>query len=372
MESKANKESKPNKAGVELINRFLEHLRIGINDSLDEKTIKQYKDVVWEYWENIIEFKNLKKTFNAEFAKKYKEYIIEKDSISTVTQKCYQLTRFYQYLYSNPEKYENICKGLKVLKPNRKETIFRTSQKQSSESEKFTMSDFERLIDFPENNIIDKRDKALLCFLLLSAGRIDAIRTAPIGSFNTKNCDFIQNPQLGMKTKFSKYIDSTLFRFKQEYIDIIVNWVNLLVKDYKFGKSAPLFPKITVDYKDTSKYIVTKEFYKNQGSISSILRKRFKNIGQKGFSAHKFRHLALETAWGLIRGGTQFKVVSQNVGHESMTTALKHYANMPPHEYKEIIRNIVPDDSEERLIKDVSTKELSEILAKRLANERNF
>ena len=339
---------------------------------MDEKTIKQYKDVVWEYWEHIIEFKNLKTTFNAEFAKKYKEYIIEKDSISTVTQKCYQLTRFYQYLYSNPEKYENICKGLKVLKPNRKETIFRTSQKQSSESEKFAMSDFERLVDFPENNVIDKRDKALLCFLLLSAGRIDAIRTAPICSFNTKNYDFIQNPQLGMKTKFSKYIDSTLFRFKQEYIDIIVNWVNLLVKDYKFGKSAPLFPKITVDYKDTSKYIVTKEFYKNQGSISSILRKRFKNIGQKGYSAHKFRHLALDTALGLVKNGKQFKAVTQNVGHESVTTVMKSYANMKPQEYKKIVKDLVPDDSEERLIKDVSTEELLEIVKKRLATERSF
>lgn len=372
MESKANKESKPNKAGVELINRFLEHLRIGINDSLDEKTIKQYKDVVWEYWEHIIEFKNLKTTFNAEFAKKYKEYIIEKDSISTVAQKCYQLTRFYQYLYSNPEKYENICKGLKALKLSKKEKTLRNSQKKSSESEKFAMSDFEKLIDFPENNVIDRRDKALLCFLLLSAGRIDAIRTAPIGSFNTKNYDFIQDPQLGMNTKFSKYIDSTLFRFKQEYIDIIVNWVNLLVKDYKFDKSAPLFPIISVDYKDTSKYIVTKEFYKTQGSISSILRKRFKNIGQEGYSAHKFRHLALNTVWGLIRNGTQFKAVSQNIGHESMTTALKHYANMPPHEYKEIIRELVPNDCEERLIKDVSTQELLEIVRKRLANERSF
>lgn len=370
MESKTNKEPKPTKAGVDLINLFSEFLTSGSTEILDDKTARQYTDVIWEYW-NFIGFKDLKKTFNAELVKGYIEFV-KSNNINTLAQKCYQLRRFYIYLYPNPRRPENIRAGLKALKLSKKEKTLRNSQKKSSESEKFAMSDFERLIDFPENNVIDRRDKALLCFLLLSAGRIDAIRTAPIGSFNTTNYDFIQDPQLGMKTKYSKYIDSTLFRFKQEYIDIIVNWVNLLIKDYKFDKSAPLFPKITIDFKDTSKYIVTKEFYKKQGSISSILRKRFKNIGQKRFSAHKFRHLALDTAFGLIRSGKQFKAISQNVGHESMTTALKHYANMAPHEYKEIIRNIVPDDSEERLIKDISTKELSEILAKRLANERNF
>ena len=45
---------------------------------------------------------------------------------------------------------------------------------------------------------------------------------------------------------------------------------------------------------------------------------------------------------------------------------------MKPQEYKKIIRELVPDDSEERLIKDVSTQELLEIVQKRLVNERNF
>ena len=92
------------------------------------------------------------------------------------------------------------------------------------------MDEFNEIIDFPVNNDIDRRDKALLCFLLLSAGRVDAVRTLSLGALNPKTLDLVQDPTEGVHTKRNKYIIGTLFRFDEVYTDIIRDWLQFLTE----------------------------------------------------------------------------------------------------------------------------------------------
>ena len=59
--------NKPNRLGESLINEFCTYLIVGTKMSYDEKTVKQYKDDIWDYWEKT-GFENLKE-FNADKAK---------------------------------------------------------------------------------------------------------------------------------------------------------------------------------------------------------------------------------------------------------------------------------------------------------------
>ncbi len=56
--------NKPNLKEQALIEEYCTYLCIGTRESYDKKTIKQYRDDIWEYWE-ITEFANLK-DFNAD------------------------------------------------------------------------------------------------------------------------------------------------------------------------------------------------------------------------------------------------------------------------------------------------------------------
>jgi len=62
----------------------------------------------------------------------------------------------------------------------------------------------------PESEV-SMRDRALVCFTLLTGARISAIISLPIKSFDKEKLTVDQDPKLGIQTKFAKRIVTTLF-----------------------------------------------------------------------------------------------------------------------------------------------------------------
>jgi site-specific recombinase XerD len=65
---------------------------------------------------------------------------------------------------------------------------------------------------------IDKRDRAIISFALLSGMRDKAIVSLPLGCFDENKLTINQNPKLGVQTKFSKHIPTTLFVFDEKLL----------------------------------------------------------------------------------------------------------------------------------------------------------
>ena len=98
-----------------------------------------------------------------------------------------------------------------------------------------------------------------------------------------------------MKTKNSKYIETTIFKFDEKLIEILREWINFLI-DKGFDGNNPVFPRskknkdeINISFNDSVE--VEPVYWTNAGSIRKIFKKRFEAAGLKYFPPHTFRHL---------------------------------------------------------------------------------
>jgi len=194
------------------------------------------------------------------------------------------------------------------------------------------------------NSEIDQRDRALVSFTLLSGMRDEAIVTLPLDCFNEENLIINQNPRAGVKTKFSKYILSSLFRFDERLIKYVIDWVKYL-KGKGFGSADPLFPRSknrrsneNLSFESATE--IEPIFWQGTGRIREIFKRRSQAAGLPYFPPHTFRHLAVDLALKHCQTGEEIKAVSQNFGHEHIATTLSSYANYGSARLTEILKSI--------------------------------
>ena len=191
---------------------------------------------------------------------------------------------------------------------------------------------------------IDLRDRALIAFTLLSGMRDDAIISLKVGSFDVENLIVDQNPNEGVRTKFSKHILTVLFEFDDKLLQYFLTWhSNLVSKEYEV--SDPLFPRSKTNQgKENLSFQFAKEvepgFWKSTGRMREIFKSRARKANLPYYSPHSFRHLAVYLALKYSTSGEQLKAISQNFGHEYVATTLSAYANYENEELVRILKSM--------------------------------
>lgn len=215
---------------------------------------------------------------------------------------------------------------------------------------------------------IDKRDRALITFALLTGIRDTAIATLPLKCIDIYAQKIYQDPKLGVKTKFTKYIETTIFRFDEKLIELLKEWIEFL-KAKGFDGTDPVFPRskvnrdeINISFNESVE--VEPVFWINAGSIRKIFKKRFEAAGLKYFPPHTFRHLTKALAFKGCKNGEELHAVSQNFGHENLGVTFGSYGNFPSKKLNEVIRNI--DYAGKTTNIDEETKELMKKLNEKL------
>jgi integrase/recombinase XerD len=162
--------------------------------------------------------------------------------------------------------------------------------------------------------------------------RDSAIVSLPIGCFDLETLQVNQSPKEGVKTKFSKSIKSTLFRFDDSLLGYVSEWVKYLKETLLYGNAAPLFPKNKVENSSESKTFVSNSveaaFWQSVNSMREIFKERFSKAGIEYFPPHALRHLAVKLAVSRCKNGHEIKAVSQNFGHENVGTTMVTYGSM--------------------------------------------
>ncbi len=218
------------------------------------------------------------------------------------------------------------------------------------------------LHSIPINNEIDRRDRALIAFSFLSGMRIDAIASLPLGCVDADDMTVLQDPALGVRTKFAKRIPTVMFDFDPFGVEVIKGWVSFLRKEKLFTDTDPFFPSTKVRQESgTFSFAATqldRAFWRGSGPARQIFIKRFQEAGMDYYSPHSFRRAAVNVALSLCKTPSDFKAVSQNLGHEKIATTMFDYANLPEGEVAKHIRQITrkePDDQDgivKKLLKD--------------------
>ncbi len=196
--------------------------------------------------------------------------------------------------------------------------------------------------NMPVGTAIEKRNRALIAFTLLTGARDSAI-----ASLKLKHVDLIENSLFqdarDVNTKYSKTFTSYFFPVGDEVRQIVVEWVNYLKTDLLYGNDEPLFPKTNVIQGDAKTFVpceFKKEHWATASPIRSIFKEAFISAGLQYFNPHSFRSTLVRYGENLCQSPEEFKAWSQNLGHEGVLTTFYSYGDVQPQRQAEIIQHL--------------------------------
>lgn len=312
-----------------------------------ESTISSFEGAIWHY-DDFTKNEDYK-SFSHNKAVAFKKNLQERSfrgkpiSITTVYHHLRHLQDFFRWLSDQP--------GYKS-KINRDSISYLTLEKKKVREAitpklvNFPSLDYVRkLVDsIPEHNEVDRRDKALIAFLLLSGMRDKAVSTLPLACFDRQTLEIIQDPQKGVDTKFGKLIQSYLFSFDDNLVRCVTAWAEYLEKEKQFGPADPLFPRNKITQTEGGLSFISTQvepfFWKTSESIRRIIKDRCRKSGLDYYHPHSFRHAAVYLAFKNCRTAEELKAVSQNFGHSHVGTTMMSYGNLDTFRVSEIIRSM--------------------------------
>ena len=194
----------------------------------------------------------------------------------------------------------------------------------------------------PEATEIDRRNKAVFAFLMLTGARDGAI-----ASLRLKRIDLVQacvyQDARDVKTKFSKTFTTWFLPVGRDYLECFTGWVHHLRQNLLFGHDDALFPKPVIGQVDGAFAVtgLSRDVYSSASTIREVIKSAFANAGLPVFAPHSFRKTLVKHGDQVCKTREQFKAWSQNLGHDSVVTTLSAYCPVSNERQAELIRGLV-------------------------------
>ncbi|OFX05548.1 MAG: hypothetical protein A3E78_12515 [Alphaproteobacteria bacterium RIFCSPHIGHO2_12_FULL_63_12] len=194
----------------------------------------------------------------------------------------------------------------------------------------------------PEATDIERRNKALVAFLIFTGVRVSAAASLKLGHIDLVEGQVFQDAR-EVKTKASKTIYTTFFPVADDVRACFDGWVRHLRETLLFGPADPLFPRSKTGFGPEGKFAraqIEREHWSTATPIRQIAGDAFVAAGLPRFGPHAFRK-TLEQ-WGSTRYVTPeaFKAFSQNLGHESVLTTFTSYGRVSRTRQADIIKGV--------------------------------
>jgi len=210
----------------------------------------------------------------------------------------------------------------------------------------------------PNETAIERRNRALVAFTLLSGARDGAII-----SMRLKHVDFAlkevkQHPD-EVDTKNSKMIATWFFPVGEDIIAEVESYVAYLRDELGFGDDDPIFPKTKMGQDENDRFLangLTKERWANAQPVRDIFKAAFVAQGFKYRSPHRIRNTMMDFAYEIGLSGKALKAWSQNLGHEKLETSVNCYGNLSHEEQRRTILSINPSGKKAALDDNVADR----------------
>ena len=194
----------------------------------------------------------------------------------------------------------------------------------------------------PNETEIDRRDRALIAFAILSGARDMAIISFRLKHIDIERSLIEQDPR-EVRTKRAKTFTTWFFPVGDDFRQTVVDWVKFLYEKKGFGPDDPLFPKTKVANGNDLEYravSIDREPWSNANRVREIFREACARAGLPYFNPHLFRNTLVQVAYDLKLDAEAFQAWAQNLGHESCLTTFSSYGTIPPARQGEIIRRL--------------------------------
>lgn len=191
----------------------------------------------------------------------------------------------------------------------------------------------------PAETVVQRRNRALLAFIVLTGARDRAVASAKLKHVNLADGSFFQDAR-EVKTKFSKTFTTVFFPVGEEPLKVLAAWVDELRTTLLWGNSDPLFPKTALTVGASRQFehqTLAREHWASAAPIRAVFKEAFESAGLPYYHPHSLRHTLGQMAQQRCHTVEQYKAWSKNLGHESMLTTLLSYGTMSESRQREII-----------------------------------
>ena len=200
----------------------------------------------------------------------------------------------------------------------------------------------------PAATEIERRNRALVAFILLTGARDSAVASAKLKHIDIVSGCFYQDAR-EVKTKYSKTFTTAFFPVGEDIRQILADWLSYLRREKLWGHDDPLFPKTltTIGTARQFEHVqLSREHWANATPIRDIFRQAFEAAGLPYYHPHSLRHTLAQVGERLCKTPEQFKAWSQNLGHDGVLTTLFAYGSVPEGRQREIIAEFRPATTE--------------------------
>ena len=204
-----------------------------------------------------------------------------------------------------------------------------------------TMEQIRHVIrSMPATNDVERRDRALIAFTILTGARDGAI-----ASLKLRHIDIAENridqDAREVRTKFSKSFVSNFFPVGGDIREVVIDWVNYLRFEKLWGLADPLFPATRVAVAPNLRFEAAgldRKHWSSAGPIRTIFKDAFALVGLPYFNPHSFRKTLALLGGRICKTPEEYKAWSQNLGHDHVLTTFSSYGDVSSYRQAEIIR----------------------------------
>ena len=215
------------------------------------------------------------------------------------------------------------------------------------------------LASMPSGSVIERRDRALIAFVLISGCRDRAVVTLKLKHVDLERGLVFQDAR-EVQTKFGKTITTYFFPVGELALQVVTDWIAELQTERLWGQDDPVFPSTLMAQGDDTQFCAVglqRCHWSNADPVRRIFKAAFTSAALPYYHPHSFRHMLAQLGQRLCRTPEQMKAWSQNLGHAHMMTTFASYGQVEDHRQGEIIQDLsrsrATDGSERRVLDEI-------------------
>lgn len=206
-----------------------------------------------------------------------------------------------------------------------------------------TLEQVRHVLDtMPTATLVERRNRALIAFTVVSVARVGALASFRLGNVDLDG-GYVEQDARTVRTKAAKSFRTVFMPFDTTAMEIVVEWVRELRRDYLFGPDDPLFPATAMGLDANGVFVPTgllRQGWATTGPVRDVFRQAFALAGLPYYNPHSFRSMIIRHAMAMGLTVEELKALSQNIGHSDVLTTVTSYGTVPAHRQAELIRSL--------------------------------
>lgn len=215
-----------------------------------------------------------------------------------------------------------------------------------------TIAQIRQTLDaMPSTSAVEKRNRALIAFILLTGARDNAV-----ASMRLKHIDLVErvvtHDPRDVRVKFSKTFSTYFFPVGSDFEAIVAEWIEYLCSVEGFGPDDALFPATAMVLGADGNFLANglrRGCWATSAPIRAIFKAAFEEAGLSYYNPHSLRKTLVRLGMEVCRTPEELKAWSQNLGHDEVLTTFNSYGEIPTHRQRELIRTTGEADRDEVL-----------------------